>query len=98
MRARQFLVALIVVLAGLGLAALLWRVLAPGGWTPAKVVMFAAFLGTAPWTGLCLANGVIGFVLLMFGPHAPRPASPLAPVPRIAIAMTVRNEDMRRVL
>jgi len=34
----------------------------------------------------------------MFGPHAPRPASPLAPVPRIAIAMTVRNEDMRRVL
>ena len=28
--------------------------------------MLAAFAGTAPWTGLCLANGLIGFVVLVF--------------------------------
>ena len=64
--------------------------------------MLAAFAGTAPWTGLCFANAVIGFVLLL---RQPRPIArrclqlrPVAALPRVAIVMTVRNEDMRRVL
>ena len=66
--------------------------------------MLAAFLGTAPWTGLCLANGLIGFIILMVCRDPVRSVFPAidadsdAPLPRTAIAVTVRNEDMRRVL
>ena len=62
---RRAVVVLIVLLTGLGLGTLLLQVLAPGGWTAAKLVMLAAFAGTAPWTGLCLANGLIGFLILV---------------------------------
>ena len=65
MAARRALVVLIVLLTAIGLGLLLLRVLAPGGWTLPKLVMLAAFLGTAPWTGLCLANGLIGFLILV---------------------------------
>ena len=65
MAARRTLVVLIVLLAATGLGLLLLRVLVPGGWTLPKLVMLAAFLGTAPWTGLCLANGLIGFLILV---------------------------------
>ena len=65
MAARRALVVLIVLLAATGLGTLLIQVLAPGGWTLAKLVMMAAFAGAAPWTGLCLANGLIGFVILL---------------------------------
>ena len=51
MAARRALVVLIVLLTATGLGMLLLRVLAPGGWTLPKLVMLAAFLGTAPWTG-----------------------------------------------
>lgn len=64
MAARRALVVLIVLLTAGGLGLLLFRVLAPGGWTLPKLVMLAAFLATAPWTGLCLANGLIGFLIL----------------------------------
>jgi hypothetical protein len=57
---RRAVVLLIALLTEGGLAWLLWQVLAPGGWTTAKLVMAAAFAGTAPWTGSCAANGVIG--------------------------------------
>ena len=81
------------------------QVLAPGGWTLPKLVMLAAFLGTAPWTGLCLANGLIGFVILVVLPRSGaggvsdrrRQRIAAAPLPRTAIAVTVRNEDMRLV-
>ena len=103
MAIRRVSVLLLSLLTACGLGTLLWQVLAPGGWTPAKLVMLAAFIGTAPWTGLCLANGLIGFIILttrrdpvraVFPAIAHSDASP----PRTAIAMTVRDEDMRRVL
>ena len=103
MAIRRVSVLLLSLLTACGLGTLLWQVLAPGGWTPAKLVMLAAFIGTAPWTGLCLANGLIGFIILttrrdpvraVFPAIADSDASP----PRTAIAMTVRDEDMRRVL
>jgi membrane glycosyltransferase len=126
MAVRRALVVLIVLLVAIGLGLLLRQVLAPGGWTLPKLVMLAAFVGTAPWTGLCLANGLIGFLILICcrdpvwavvpmakPPPQPSPASrereSSAPspakrgrvglgLPRTAIAVTVRNEDMRRVL
>src|SRR3974377_171917 len=64
MAIRRASVLLISLLTASGLATLLWQGPAPGGWPPAKLVMAAAFAGTAPWTGLCLANGLIGFVIL----------------------------------
>ena len=67
--------------------------------------MLAAFLGTAPWTGLCLANGLIGFAILVFCRDPVKAVFPIAvgadtaaPLPRTAIAVTVRNEDPRLVL
>ena len=103
MAIRRACVVLIVLLTAIGLTTLLWQVLAPGGWTAAKLAMFAAFAGTAPWTGLCLANALIGFVILMAGRDPSRSVFPVVPdgeaaLPRTAIAMTVRDEDMHRVL
>jgi len=104
MAARRALVVLIVMMVAVGLSALLCQLLAPGGWTPAKLVMLAAFAGTAPWTGLCLANGLIGFMILIWGDDQGRRAvrfrefPQAARIPRVAIAVTVRDEDMRRVL
>jgi len=110
MAVRRALVVFIVALVAAGLGALLLHVLAAGGWTLPKAMMLLAFAGTAPWTGLCVANGVVGFVILVFGaepipPPLPSPASRErgkgaegdAP-PHIAIALTIRNEDMRAVL
>lgn len=99
MAARRALVASIVLLVALILGLLLWRVLAPGGWTVPKLVMLAAFAGTAPWTGLCVANATIGFVRLVAPSPRPSPEErEKGAVPRTAIAVTVRNEDMARVL
>ena len=103
MAARRALVVFIVLLVGAGLGLLLVHVLAPGGWTPPKLIMLAAFIGTAPWTGLCAANGLIGFAILLL---CRDPVRAVCPVPdtalrspgRTAIAVTVRSEDMRRVL
>src|SRR5262249_22892620 len=91
----------IVLLTGVGLGTLLVQVLSPGGWTGAKLLMVAAFLGTVPWTGLCLANGVIGFAILTLCRDPVRAGFPVAEslgdLPPTAIAVTVRNEDMRCV-
>jgi len=72
--------------------------LAPGGWTAAKIVMMASCLCAAPWVGFCAANGLIGFVLRLPRPAVPRPIAVIGPLPRTAIALTVRNEDMAQVL
>jgi membrane glycosyltransferase len=103
MAIRRACVLLIAVLTAAVLATLLWHVLAPGGWTPAKLVMIAAFAGTAPWTGLCMANGLIGFLILVGSRDPVRAVFPgdiddRAPLPRVAIAVTVRDEEMRDVL
>jgi membrane glycosyltransferase len=97
---RRAVVLLIALLTDIGLAWLLWEVLGPGGWTAAKLAMATAFAGTAPWTGLCAANGVIGFLLAKARPLplADGKAPPLCSCPRTAIVVTVRDEDMRRVL
>src|SRR4051812_34598547 len=104
MAARRALVVLIVMLTAVGLGTLLLQVLAPGGWTLPKMAMLVAFAGTASWTGLCLANGLIGFVVLVFARDPIDAVFPSAgetvkdTLPRTAIAVTVRNEDMRLVL
>ena len=103
MAARRFLVVLIALLVGCGLGWLLLHVLAPGGWTLAKSVMLAAFIGTAPWTGLCAANALIGFTILMVSRDPVRAVCPLPVRPprvpgRTAIVVTIRNEDMLRVM
>jgi membrane glycosyltransferase len=103
MAARRALAVLIALLVGTALGWLLVEVLAPGGWTLAKLVMLVAFIGVTPWTGLCAANGLIGFAILLLCRDpirtvCPVPLGPPRSVARTAIAMTVRNEDMRRVL
>jgi membrane glycosyltransferase len=99
MTARRAFVVLIVLIVAIGLGTLLWRVLAPGGGTIPKILMAMAFLGTAPWTGLCVANGVIGFVLLYCSRPPPRPAPrEKEALPATAIALTVRDEDLGGVL
>ena len=65
MIARRLLVALVMLGVAGGLLALLWQVLGPGGWSVAKLAMLVGLFGTAPWTGLCLANGLIGFLVLV---------------------------------
>lgn len=75
-----------------------------GGWSPADVVIFVAFLFAAPWTVLGFWNAVIGLWLL-HGWHdglaevAPFAAAGDRPTPlmlRTAVLMTLRNEDPGR--
>ena len=97
MVARRLLVALAMLGVTAGLMALLWRVLEPGGLTLAKLTMLAGLLGTAPWTGLCLVNGLIGFMVLV----SARPVAPeviASALPPMAVVMTVRNEDLEAAL
>jgi len=72
--------------------------LAPGGWTLAKAVMMLSCLGAAPWVGFCAANGLIGFVLRLFRLAVPPATVAAGVLPKTAIAVTVRNEDMTEVL
>src|SRR5690242_5927434 len=100
---RRACVMLIALVTASLLAFLLFKVLAPGGWTVPKLVMAAAFIGTTPWTGLCLANGLTGFITLMVsrnpvGVVFPETVGSDPPLPRTVIAVAVRNEDLRHVL
>lgn len=100
---RLLLVVLIVILVALALDAAMWAVLAPGGWTVAKGVMMGSFALATPWVGFCVANGLIGFVIIMArGQSIPHwdatPPGPVDALPRTALAVTVRNEDMTTVL
>jgi membrane glycosyltransferase len=98
MRLRVLLVCAIVLLVCLCLAYAMVQTLAPGGWTVAKAVMLASCVTAAPWVGFCAANGLIGFVLRLPRPAVPLPVPIHGPLPRTAIALTVRNEDMRQAL
>ena len=97
MIARRLLVALVMLGVTGGLLALLWQVLAPGGWTLAKLAMLVGLLGTAPWTGLCLANGLLGFLRLV-STRASTPSVMAPDPPPMVVAMTVRSEDLAPVL
>ena len=88
-----------------GLVWLLWRVLAPGGWNGAKLLMLLCFAGIAPWLGVCVGNALPGFLLLVLARDPARAVLPVtgdiaaAPVTtRTALAVTVRNERMEEVL
>lgn len=98
MIARRVLVASLAICVASGLIWLLWCALAPGGWTIAKLVMLVGLAGMAPWTGLCLANGLSGFIVLLTRRVEPVAAPPPRDLPPLAIAMTVRNEDLSPVL
>jgi membrane glycosyltransferase len=97
-RLRVLAVGAIVLSVSVGLAAAMALTLAPGGWTVAKAAMLASCIVAAPWVGFCAANGVIGFILRLPRPAVPPPATIECPLPRTAIALTVRNEDMDLVL
>jgi membrane glycosyltransferase len=97
MIARRTLVALVVFCVTTGLLALLWQVLAPGGWTLAKLAMLAGALETMPWAGLCLANGLLGFLVLL-SMRETTPAALAPDPPPMAVAVTVRSEDLGPVL
>ena len=98
---RRLLVIAIVFGVAAALDVALYHTLAPGGWTVAKLLMMASFVGATPWVGFCVANGVIGFVIIVLRGHAnPERDRPCVPpdLPMTAIAVTVRNEDMATVL
>jgi membrane glycosyltransferase len=97
--------ATVALLAAAGLTALLASVLAPGGWTPAKILLLACFLGAAPWLGICAGNGLIGFLIRILARDPARAVLPVrgdidsGPITaRTAIAVTIRNESMDLVL
>ena len=94
---RRLLIAAIAAATAAGLGDLLLQVLAPGGWTIAKLLMLAGYAGAAPWVGLCLANGLTGFLVLMTTPRRAEPP-PGPDLPPLAIALTIRNEDTASVL
>jgi membrane glycosyltransferase len=98
MKIRHLLVGSIVLVVSVCLAVSLYRTLVPGGWTVAKSVMMLSGLGAAPWVGLCAANGLIGFVLRLRHPVSPAPMPIEGDLPRTAIVITVRSEDMGSVL
>ena len=97
MVARRRLVALTMLGVTAGLVALLGQVLAPAGWTFPKLAMLIGLLGTAPWTGLCLANGLIGFAVLLSA-SKPVALGVASDPPPMAVAMAVRNENLAPAL
>jgi membrane glycosyltransferase len=74
------------------------RTLAPGGWNGPKLFLLLTCALSAPWTGFCAANGLIGFVLRLRRPAVPPPLLVRGDPPRTAITLTIRNEDMELVL
>ena len=95
---RVSLVAGIVALTGAALCYAMVLTLAPGGWTIGKAAMLMSCLAAAPWVGFCAANGTIGFVLRLSRPAVPPPVAAEGTLPRTAIALMVRNEDMALTL
>ncbi len=90
---------LIGLLTAAGLSGLLWAALAPGKFGVWQSLAMASFLAAVPWTGLCVGNGVIGFVVGIASRRAPAlPPADAAGLPRIAILVAVRNEDLTQVL
>ena len=101
---RRALFLLLCALAAAPLAALLWRVLAPGGWTGWEAAIALLYLGTLPWTAICAANALAGLAIRLAVPDpgaflVPQLAAPrVGPPLRTAIAVAVRDEDMAAVI
>jgi len=103
MPARRLLTFALLAAIAAGLVGLVAAALGAEGWSLGKLLFLAAFAGTAPWTALCAVNGLLGFAILMLardpaGFTFAIPDRPVAALPRTAIAVTVRNEDMAQVL
>lgn len=88
-----------------GLPLLLAAGLAAGGWTVGKALILICFLGLVPWIGLCVGNAVPGFLILVLARLPARAVLPVAGafedapvILRTALALTIRNEGMDRVL
>ena len=106
---RLLFLAIVVATAAM-LLALMLQVLAPGGWTLIKALIFLAFLGVVPWVGICVGNALFGFAVLMLMADPPRAVLPVvgdiiddgitvgAIVTKVAVIVTVRNEPIDRVL
>ena len=100
------------IVAGLNLAtlvlvtALFCRLAGHGGWTLLDVGLVVAFVVSSPWNILSLWNAVIGFWLSRGSRDASREVHPYtlkvddnAPIgARVAVVMTIRNEDPDRAL
>ena len=95
---RRLIVIVIVAAVTLALGVSLAKTLAPGGWTLAKAIMLGSFLVSAPWFGFCAAMGAIGFAIRLHRPALQPPVSFHGHLPKTAIAIAVRNEDMALVL
>jgi membrane glycosyltransferase len=88
------------------LALWLTTILGAGGWGPLELVFFACFLIASPWAVLGFINAALGLWLLRFSPDGLARVAPFleaakstAPLRlRVALAMTVRNEDPGRAL
>ncbi|MHA1529531.1 MAG: glucans biosynthesis glucosyltransferase MdoH [Alphaproteobacteria bacterium] len=89
------------------MAALTWgiaNVFGRGGWTASDIVILICFLIGAPWTVMGLWNAVLGLWLLhgqqggltLAAPHLAAGETDAAITSRVALAMTVRNEDPLR--
>ena len=94
-RRRRLFLALCLLIS-LGLLALLWRVLAPGGWTGWEVAILLAYAGTVPWSAISGGNALVGLALRFRAAPAPPPAG--TGTGRTAIAVCIRNEEMEAVL
>ena len=104
LRRRFVFIALLLITAAC-LSVLMASVLAPGGWTFAKIAILIVFIGVAPWIGVCVGNALLGFLILVFCRAPARAVLPVsgdidtAPITvRTAIAITVRNENIQTVL
>lgn len=94
-RRRLLFLALCLAISG-GLLMLLWRVLAPGGWTGWEVAILLAYAGTIPWSAISGGNALVGLALRL---RHPAPAAPRGTgTARTAIAVCIRNEEMEGVL
>ncbi|HEX8167579.1 MAG TPA: glucans biosynthesis glucosyltransferase MdoH [Beijerinckiaceae bacterium] len=104
LRQRRLTVAALNVVTYAALAAAMAKVLGAGGWSVVDGVLFACFLVATPWTVLGFWNAVIGLWLLhgrrdgrdAVAPFAAagRSAEPIRL--RVAVLMTLRNEDPAR--
>lgn len=103
---RRLFVAMLNVLTFAGLVLAFSRLLAVGGWTALDVLLLLAFCVSTPWTVLGFWNALLGLWLL-HGPVDPREAVfPYAgratdhgPITaRVAVLMTLRNEEPARAI
>ncbi|WP_454915212.1 glucans biosynthesis glucosyltransferase MdoH [Xanthobacter sediminis] len=89
-----------------GLVLAFSRLLAAGGWTPLDMLLLLAFCVSIPWTILGFWNALLGLWLLhgpvdarqAVFPYAGRASDDDPITARVAILMTLRNEDPARAL